>query len=153
MNSRSAIPSALVAVAFLSSCSPSQSVDLAGRTVLRPGRASTLPASTPLKMVGSINQVCLEITPPDSLNWRSENWDWGVRRSDGILVRVGASLLHADSSSDTISAVGYSMGGPNCLTIGPSMYDSLHPPFVAVRLTVTDSLSVAKIRWDSWTGE
>jgi len=62
-------------------------------------------------------------------------------------------MLHADNSSDTISAGAYSMSADeDCLAIRPSVHDSLHPPFWAVRITATDSLTVSKISWRSWPG-
>jgi len=139
--------------ALAAACSPSQNVDLAGGTTLYPNRSVTLKAPKPLRVVGSTNQLCLKISPPNSLNNGPDNWEWGVRRSDGVLVKVGAVMLRGDSTRDTISSVGYTMSpNENCLTIGPSIYDSLHPPFVAVRITATDSLSVSSITWRSFTG-
>ena len=134
-------------------CSKSQSVELATDTTLLPNRPLVLRATHPLRVVGSINQLCLKIRFPDALNDPPSNYEWGVRRADGVLVKVGAAMLHADNSADTISSVGYSTSSiENCLTIGPSIYDSLHLPFVAVRITVTDSLRVSKVTWNSWTG-
>ena len=128
-------------------------MDLAKTTTLLPHRPVTLRASQPVRIVGSINELCLQIRPPDSLNFRTHRWEWGIRRSDGVLVTVGAAMLHTDSSSDTISSGGTSMSADHdCLTIGPSIHDSLHPPFVAVRITATDSLTVSGITWSSWTG-
>src|SRR5689334_20567348 len=101
-------------------CSKSQTVDLIQGATLLPNHPLTLRAPKPLQVVGSTNHLCLRITPPNQLN----RWEWGVRRPDGVLVKFGATLLHADNSSDTISAVGYTMSpDDNCLTIGPSIHD------------------------------
>jgi hypothetical protein len=137
---------------ILGACSKSQTVHLTKQATFRPHQPITLGAPEPLLVVGSTNQLCLQIRPPDSLNMGPDNWEFGVRRTDGVIVKVGAALLHADNSADTISSVGYSMGADHCLTIGPSIHDSLHPPFTAVRITTTDSLPVFDIRWESWTG-
>ena len=133
---------------FLNDCSKSQTVDLTQRTTLLPNRPLTFRASRPLQVFANTNELCLEIAPPDRLNYPPDNGEWGIRRADGVLVRIGAAMLHADSSADTLSAVGYS--GDDCLRIGPSIYDSLHPPFVAARITATDSVSVSSISWLSW---
>jgi hypothetical protein len=141
---------AIACQVLAAACSRTHTVELARQTTLLSDHPLALSAREPLVMSGSSNELCLQIIPPDSLNWNTDRWEWGVRRSDGVLVKVGAALLHADSSVDTISAVGYS--GIDCLAIGPSIYDTLRPPFAGVRITVTDSLSVARITWFSWTG-
>jgi len=89
----------------------------------------------------------------DSLNLRLPFDGWGIRRSDGRLVKFGAALLHSDGTADTLSCVGYSMGTTDHLTIGPCVTDHLHQPFVAARITASDSVTIAKILWLSWTGE
>ena len=142
-----------IGLAMVSACSKSQEIGLAGEITLLPHRPVTLRSAKPLLVVGSTNQLCLRIEPPDSLNNGPENYDWGVKRSGGVLVQVSAALLHADNSSDTISSVGYTMSSSeDCLTIGPSIYDSLHPPFVAARIVATDTLHVANVSWRSYTG-
>jgi len=140
---------ALAWLAFLTSCSRSQYVNLAKTTTLLPRQPLTLRAPRSLQVVGDLNELCLEITPPDSLN-RDE---WGARRSDGVLVTVGAAMLHADNSADTISAGGYRMSpGEDCLAIRPAVHDTLRPPFVAIRITASDSLRVSRITWSSQKG-
>ena len=134
--------------AFLNACSKSQTIDLTQHTTLLPNRPLTFRASRQLQVVANTNDLCLEIASPDHLNYPPYNGEWGVRRADGVLVRIGAAMLHADNSADTLSAVGYS--GNDCLRIGPSIHDSLHPPFVAARITATDSLNVSRISWRSW---
>ena len=136
-------------LAFLAACSKSQYVELAKTTTLLPGQALTVRAPRSLQVVGDLNELCLQITAPDSLN----PGKWGARRSDGALVTVGAAMLHADKSSDTISAGGYSMSpGEDCLAIRPAVHDTLRPPFVAVRITASDSLRVSRISWSSVKG-
>jgi len=144
-----------VSIAFqmvVCGCSKSQNVELAKTVTLLPHQPVILRAPKPLQVVGSTNRLCLEILPPDSINWPPANEDWGVRRSDGVLVKLGVAMLHTDNSSDTMSAIGYSMGIDNCVTAGPSIHDSLHPPFAGVRISVTDSLTVSRVIWNSWTG-
>ena len=142
-------PAALAWLAFLTSCSRSQLVNLAKTTTLLSRQPLTLRAPRSLQVVGDLNELCLQITAPDSLN-RDE---WGARRSDGVLVTVGAAMLHADNSADTISEGGYSMSpGEDCLAIRPAVHDTLHPPFVAVRITASDSLRVSRITWSSRKG-
>lgn len=136
----------------LCACSRSQNVELAKTVTLRPHQALVLVAPKPLLMVGLNNRLCLEVIPPDSINWRLKDGNWGVRRSDGVLITVGIALLHSDSSSDTISAVGYDLGGHGWLTVSPSVHESVHPPFTGVRISVSDSLTVSKVKWWSWTG-
>jgi hypothetical protein len=133
--------------------SRSQTVVLANQTTLRPNTPLVLRATDLLRVIGSYNQLCIRPLPPDSLTFRTKHWEMGIRRLDGAVVTVGAALLRADNSSDTLSSDGLSMAiGDDCFTIGPSIHDSLHPPFVAARLTATDSLTFAQISWRSWTG-
>ena len=140
-------------LAFLTSCSRSQYVNLAKTTTLLPRQPLTLRAPRSLQVVGDLNELCLQITPPDSINMRTLGGEWGARRSDGVLVTVGAAMLHADNSADTISAGGYRMSpGEDCLAIRPAVHDTLHPPFVAVRITASDSLRVSRITWSSLKG-
>ncbi len=143
----------LLASGFLiAGCSQSQTVVLANQTTLRPSTALVLRATNPLRVVGSVNELCLRPLPPDSLNFRTRHWESGIRRSDGAVVTVGAALLRADSSSDTLSSDGFSMApGDDCLAVRQTIHDSLRPPFVAVRLTASDSLTVAEVSWRSWT--
>ena len=131
---------------MVGACSKSQYVDLAGRTTLLSHQALVVRAPVPLLRVGSVNQLCLQILPDDSLS--AFHPEWAIRRSDGVAVTVAAALLHADNSVDTISSVGYS--GMDCLTIGPTIHETLHPPFAGARIWVTDSLTVSKISWASW---
>ena len=155
MRSPQALLTCAVAIAcqtVAGACWQTRNVDLARTTTLLPRRPLIIRAPEPLLKAGLYNQLWLQVLPPDSLNWRPGNWGWGVRRSDGVLVTVGAAMLHADNSSDTISSVGYSQGTNDYLTIGPSIHDSLRPPFVAVRISVTDSITVSRIIWTSWTG-
>ena len=147
------LTSVLILALLPSACGRSQIVKLAEKTTLRAHQPLIIQSPVPLRVLGSTNELCLEILPPDSLRWPPVNGESGVQRSDGRFVEVGAALLHADNSADTISAAGYSLGVPECLTIGPSIHDSLRPPFVAVRITATDSLTVPRIMWHSWTGE
>ncbi len=143
----------LLASGFLiAGCSQSQTVVLANQTTLRPSTPLVLRATNPLRVVGSVNELCLRPLPPDSLNFRTRHWESGIRRSDGAVVTVGAALLRADSSSDTLSSDGFSMApGDDCLAVRQTIHDSLRPPFVAVRLTASDSLTVAEVSWRSWT--
>ena len=133
----------------LGGCWKSQTVYLAKRTTLSPNHPLVLKAPRPLLLAGLNNELCLEIAPPDSINFFATNAEWGVRRGDGVLVKVRAALLRSDNRADTITAEAYS---DDCLAIGPSIHDSLHPPFTAVRLTTTDSVTVSRIYWFSWTG-
>jgi hypothetical protein len=144
---------AVAAPAMVGTCSESQSVKLAETTTLVPHQPVAFKAPEPLRVVGRISELCLQVLPPDSVNLRTQGLDWGVRRSDGVLVKVGAAMVRPDSSSDTISSSGYSMSArEDCLVIRPSIHDSLRPPFVAVRITVSDSLTVSKITWTSGNG-
>ena len=137
----------------IAGCSRSQTVVLANQTTLRPSTPVVLRATDPLRVVGSVNELCLRPLPPDSLNFRTRHWESGIRRSDGAVITVGAALLRADSSTDTLSSSdGFSMApGDDCLAVRQTIHDSLHPPFVAVRLTASDSLTVAEVTWRSWT--
>ena len=142
----------LASLITLGGCSKSQTVYLATRTTLSPNHPLVLRAPRPLLLAGLSNELCLEVMPPDSVNFPAPNSEWGVRRRDGVLVKVGAALLRGDNTADTITADGYRLGVDPCLTIGPSIYDSLQPPFTGVRITTTDSVTVSRIIWHSWTG-
>jgi hypothetical protein len=122
------LTSVLILAMLAWACWRSQIVKLAKKTTLRTHQPLIIQSPVPLRVVGSTNELCLEILPPDSLRWPPVNGEWGVRRLDGRFVEVGAALLHADNSVDTISSVGYSLGTPQCLRIGPSIHDSLRPP-------------------------
>ncbi len=138
-----------LSLAAFESCSKAQSVLLATSTTLLPHQPLTIKAPEPLQVVGSLSELRLQIQPLDSLS-RLES---GVRRRDGRIIQVGAVMLRGDESSDTITALGYSMSpGQYFLAIRPSDRDSLHPPFVAVRITASDSLTVSKIIWSSTRG-
>jgi len=139
-----------VALATLVACSKSQTVNLADRITLKPNRPLTLLAPEPLEVVGADNRLWIQIVPPDALNRPPKNGEWGVRRADGALVRISAVLVGADSSFDPVSCVGYA--GTEVVTVGKCNYDPpFRPPYKAVRITASDSLTVAKIRWQSHT--
>jgi hypothetical protein len=145
------VPIAVALSTLVAGCTKYQSVLIARATTFRPNRPLTLTAPEPLVRVGSTNQICLEVQRPDSL-LDLLTPGWGIRRSDGVIVHFGAALLHADGTADTLSSVGSSTGSTDCVTLGPSVTDTLHPPFTAVRITASDSLAVAAVWWSSTTG-
>jgi hypothetical protein len=140
----------LVTILLAFACfGPSQSVELSGRTSLPVRRAVVFRAPEPLKVVAARNGLCLEVLSPDSLNYPPPNNEWGIRRSDRVLVIIGAAMLQRDGGVDTLSSASYSMGTVDCLHLGPSVSDSLHPPFVGARITAGDSVAVRRIVWES----
>jgi hypothetical protein len=125
-------------------CSKAQSVVLAKKTTLRAHQPMTLPASKPLRVAGSHNDVVLEVHSSDFVN---SSMPYGIRRSDGVVVQLAAVLLREDGTADTLSRSGYM--GNQLLTIAPEFGQSLHAPYVALRITASDSITLNRIVWFS----
>ena len=117
---------------------------IAQSTTLRPREPLTLTTPQPLQVVGSVNKLVLEVAGSDSVN-SSHTEPYGIRRSDGVVVQLGAVLLHQDGTADTLSRSGYM--GNQFLTIGTGPRDALHPPFVAIRIIASDSITLGLIGW------
>ena len=130
----------------LGGCRKAPLLIIAQSTTLRPREPLTLRTPQPLQVVGSVNQLDIEVLGSDSVN-SSLPGPFGIRRSDGVLVQLGAVLLHQDGSVDTLSRSGYI--GNRILTIGTSPRDTLQPPFVAIRIIASDSITLGLIGWSS----
>ena len=116
---------------------------IAQSTTLRTREPLTLRAPQPLQVVGSVNQLVIEVVGSDSVN--SSLTPYGIRRSDGVIVQLGAVLLHQDGTMDTLSRSGYM--GNRILTIGTGPRDTLRPSYVAVRINASDSITLGVIGW------
>ncbi len=134
---------------LVGACAKSQTVVIANVARLVPGQPVTIQAPESLLILGSLNELRIQVDAPDSLS----KDEWGIRRSDGVLIQVAAAMLRGDKTPDTMSAEGYSTSpGHRYLALRPSIADSLHPPFIGVRITASDSVTVSKIVWFSRSG-
>jgi hypothetical protein len=139
------IRSLLIALLLcLGGCHKAPLLVIAQNTTLRPRVSVTLLAPQPLGVLGSVNQLAIEVFGTDSVN-RGLTAPFGIRRSDGVFVQVRAALLHQDGTADTLSRTGYM--GNRILTIGTGLRDTLHPPFVAVHIIASDSITLNRIGW------
>jgi hypothetical protein len=119
-------------------------VVLAHTTTLRAHQPLTLTAPEPLRVAGSLSSLVLQVHASDSVS-SIIGRPYAIRRSDGVVVQLAAALLPEDDTADTLTRTGYN--GNQFLTIGPMFGDSLRPPFVASRITASDSITLDGIVW------
>jgi hypothetical protein len=136
----------IILLVCVGGCRKAPLLIIAQSTTLRPGEPLTLRTPQPLQVIGSINQLVIEVVESDSVN-SSPTGRYGIRRSDGVVVQLGAVLLHQDGTVDTLSRSGYM--GNRIFTIGTNPRDTLQPPFVAIRIIASDSITLGLIGWSS----
>jgi hypothetical protein len=133
----------LLLVGIACGSSERQAVTLVERVELPAGRVVELRAPEPLRTpaYSRAGVVCLTLTPP----LRQDTARFAIRTGTGRRVVPIAAAVRADGRVDTLRLAYYL--GPDAICLSPESASTLHPPYVAVRLTSSEPLALGRVEW------